>query len=61
MQLCGLQEPADPTDPIYQHPNVIATPHTGVSTTDVYDELFSIVSQNIIRQHDGGELIHRLV
>lgn len=58
---CSLQEPADASDPIYQHPNVIATPHTGVSTIDVYDELFSIVSQNIIRQHDGGELLHRLV
>lgn len=61
MALWFVQEPADPSDPIYQHPNVIATPHTGVSTLDVFDDLFYRVSQNIIRQHDGGDLLHRLV
>lgn len=55
-----VQEPADPSDEIYQHPNVIATPHTGVASTEVLEQLVAVVCQNIIRQREGGELLHRL-
>lgn len=55
-----LQEPADPNDEIYQHPNVIATPHTGVASIEVLEQLVSVVCQNIVRQREGKELLHRL-
>lgn len=58
---CGkLQEPANPNDEIYQHPNVIATPHTGVASIEVLEQLVSVVCQNIIRRKEGKDLLHRL-
>lgn len=56
----SLQEPADPNDEIYQHPNVIATPHTGVASVEVLEQLVAVVCQNIINQREGKELLHRL-
>lgn len=53
-------EPANPADKVYQHPNVIATPHTGVSSTEVLEALAQVVCENIIRQREGRELLHRL-
>ena len=55
-----LQEPADPSDEIYQHPNVIATPHTGVASLEVLEQLVSVVCNNIVRREEGKELLHRL-
>ena len=55
-----MQEPANPADKVYQHPNVIATPHTGVSSTEVLEALAQVVCENIIRQREGRELLHRL-
>lgn len=55
-----LQEPADPSDEIYQHPNVIATPHTGVASLEVLEQLVSVVCNNIVRRREGKELLHRL-
>ena len=55
------QEPADPDEPLYQHPNVIATPHTGVCTHDVVDVYASLLCENIVRRHDGRELLHQLM
>lgn len=55
-----LQEPADPQDAIYQHPNVIATPHTGVSTAEVREQLAQVVCENIVRRRAGKDLLHRL-
>ena len=54
------EEPADPTEPLYQHPNVIATPHTGVSTQDVVEMYSSLLLDNIVRRREGKELLHRL-
>ncbi|KAL3134120.1 hypothetical protein ABBQ32_008542 [Trebouxia sp. C0010 RCD-2024] len=53
-------EPADPSDEIYQHPNVIATPHTGVASLEVLEQLVSVVCNNIVRRREGKELLHRL-
>ncbi len=55
------EEPADPQDPLYQHPNVQATPHTGVCTHDVIDAYVDLMVDNIVRRREGRELIHRLV
>lgn len=55
------EEPADPSDPLYQHPNVQATPHTGVCTHDVIDAYAALLADNIVRRREGRELVHRLV
>ena len=56
----AMQEPADPANEVYQHPNVIATPHTGVSSTEVLEQLVHVICENIVRQREGMELLHRL-
>lgn len=55
------EEPADPTDRLYQHPNVQATPHTGVCTHDVIDAYAALLVENIVRRREGRELLRRLV
>ena len=55
------EEPADPSEPLYQHPNVIATPHTGVSTLDVVEMYSEVLRDNIVRRREGRELLHRLL
>ena len=55
------EEPADPSEPLYQHSNVIATPHTGVSTQDVVQMYSSLLIDNIVRRREGRELLHQLV
>ena len=47
------EEPADPSEPLYQHPNVIATPHTGVSTLDVVEMYSEVLRDNIVRRRRG--------
>lgn len=59
--LLVAQEPADPTELLYQLPNVIATPHTGATSTAVYDGMAVLMTQNIQRKLDGLELLHQLV
>lgn len=56
-------EPADPSEEIYQLPNVLALPHTGTSTHEVFEKWSALLVENIIRIHDGREvdLLHRLV
>lgn len=56
-----MQEPADPSDALYQMPNVIATPHTGCTSTAVYDDMAKLLTDNIVRHRDGLPLLHRLV
>lgn len=56
-----MQEPADPSEVLYQLPNVVATPHTGATSTTVYDEMAKLLTQNVIRHRDGLDLLHRLV
>lgn len=55
------EEPADPSEPLYQHLNVIATPHTGVCTEDVIQMYTDLLKDNIVRRREGRELLHRLL
>jgi phosphoglycerate dehydrogenase-like enzyme len=56
------QEPADPADPLYQHPKlVLCTPHVGVASEEVYDRLSDILVENIKRVcHAGQEPLYQL-
>lgn len=50
----------DPSLPPYSHPSVLALPHCGFSTEDVYDDIVSLVVQNICACKKGGDLINRI-
>ena len=56
-------EPADPKDPLYSHPNVVALPHTGTSTHEVFDTWATLLADNINHVHEGrvDELWHRVI
>jgi phosphoglycerate dehydrogenase-like enzyme len=54
-------EPADPSDPIYAHPHVIALPHTGICTVDIVDAYAEMIVDNIVRLREGRELVQRLL
>ncbi|KAK9823271.1 hypothetical protein WJX72_001486 [[Myrmecia] bisecta] len=54
-------EPADPSEPLYQHPNVVALGHTGVCTHEVIETYANLLTDNIVRMREGRELLHRLV
>lgn len=55
-----LQEPADPQDPIYRRPNVIALPHAGVCAVEVYDAYAQLLCDNIVRKHENKPLLNQL-
>ena len=56
-------EPADPSDPLYSHPNVVALPHTGTSTHDVFDKWAGLLAENIEHAYTGqiDKLWHRVL
>ena len=56
-------EPADPSEPLYKHPNVVALPHTGTSTHEVFEKWASLLTDNIRHAHAGRvhELWQRVV
>lgn len=53
-------EPADPQDELYKHPKVLALPHLGSITEEVYARFAGILAENIRRAGEGRELLHRL-
>ncbi len=53
-------EPADSDEPLYQHPKVLALPHLGSITEEVYARFAGILAENIRRAGEGRELLHRL-
>jgi phosphoglycerate dehydrogenase-like enzyme len=53
-------EPADPSEPIYQHPNVIATPHTGTSSVEMIDIYAEYIIENIAAVREGRPLRNQL-
>ncbi|KAG2444479.1 hypothetical protein HXX76_001229 [Chlamydomonas incerta] len=53
-------EPAPRDDPLYAHPRVLALPHLGSISAEVYDRFASILCENITRAREGRELLHRL-
>ncbi|KAF6261226.1 hypothetical protein COO60DRAFT_1636971 [Scenedesmus sp. NREL 46B-D3] len=53
-------EPADPQEELYRHPRVLALPHMGSATDEVYERFARILCENITRVREGRELLHRL-
>jgi len=53
-------EPADPADPLFTLPNVVATPHVAWITTGTFDRSFSIAAENCRRVAAGEALLHRV-
>jgi phosphoglycerate dehydrogenase-like enzyme len=54
------EEPADPSDPLYADPRVIALPHVGGSTVEAFGRLAEIVIENLRRLERGEPLLHRV-
>jgi len=53
-------EPADPADPIYADPRVVALPHIGGSTVEAFGRIADIVVDNLRRLRSGEPLRHRV-
>lgn len=53
-------EPADPADPLFTLPNVVATPHVAWITTGTFDRSFSVAAENCRRVAAGEALLHRV-
>ncbi|KAF5834636.1 D-isomer specific 2-hydroxyacid dehydrogenase [Dunaliella salina] len=53
-------EPADPAECLYRHPRVLALPHLGSVSQEVYQSFASVLFENIIRVREGRELLHPL-
>ncbi len=49
-------EPADPQDPLYQDPRVIALPHVGGSTEEAFARIVDVVADNVGRLACGEPL-----
>lgn len=43
-----------------RHPRVLALPHMGSATDEVYERFAHILCENITRVREGRELLHRL-
>ncbi|HET7505886.1 MAG TPA: NAD(P)-dependent oxidoreductase [Kofleriaceae bacterium] len=53
-------EPADPADPLYADPRVVALPHVGGSTIEAFGRIADIVADNLRRLARGEPLRHRV-
>jgi phosphoglycerate dehydrogenase-like enzyme len=53
-------EPADPADPIYADPRVVALPHIGGSTVEAFGRIADVVIDNLGRLRRGEPLRHRI-
>jgi phosphoglycerate dehydrogenase-like enzyme len=53
-------EPADPADPIYSDPRVVALPHIGGSTVEAFGRITDIVIDNLRRLSRGEPLRHQV-
>jgi phosphoglycerate dehydrogenase-like enzyme len=53
-------EPADPDDPLYADPRVIATPHVAGSTEEAFARIVDVVAANVERLARGEPLLHRV-
>jgi len=51
-------EPADPADPLYADPRVIALPHMGGSTHESFTRITDVVIGNLERLDRGEPLLH---
>lgn len=55
------QEPWDPADPLWAHPDVLTLPHVGGTTWAAFGRIADIVADNVGRLERGEPLIHRVV
>ncbi|KXZ48723.1 hypothetical protein GPECTOR_25g306 [Gonium pectorale] len=53
-------EPAPRDDPLYADPRVLALPHLGSISKEVYERFAWILKENIVRVREGRELLNRL-
>lgn len=53
-------EPADPADPLYADPRVVALPHVGGSTEEAFGRIADVVADNVGRLIRGEPLRHRV-
>jgi phosphoglycerate dehydrogenase-like enzyme len=53
-------EPADPADPIYADPRVVALPHVAGSTVESFSRIADVVVDNLRRLETGEPLRHRI-
>jgi phosphoglycerate dehydrogenase-like enzyme len=56
-----VHEPHDASEPLFNLPNVVLTPHIGWLTTGTFDRSFALAAENCRRLHAGEELLHRVV
>jgi phosphoglycerate dehydrogenase-like enzyme len=54
------EEPADPADPLYADPRVVALPHIAGSTEEAFARIADIVAANIERLGRGEPLVNRV-
>lgn len=55
------QEPWDPADPLWAHPDVLTLPHVGGTTHAAFGRIADIVADNVRRLERGEPLLHRVV
>ena len=53
-------EPADPGDPLYADPRVVALPHVAGSTEEAFARIVEVVIDNVGRLVRGEALLHRV-
>jgi phosphoglycerate dehydrogenase-like enzyme len=53
-------EPADPADPLYADPRVVALPHLGGSTVEAFTRIVDVVLDNLRRLTAGEPLRYRV-
>ena len=54
------EEPADPADPLYADPRVVALPHLGGSSVEAFGRIADVVVDNLGRLVRGEPLRHRV-
>jgi phosphoglycerate dehydrogenase-like enzyme len=54
------EEPADPADPLYADPRVLALPHIGGSTEEAFARIVDVVADNVGRLARGEALRFRV-
>lgn len=53
-------EPLPPESPLYDHPNVLITPHVGAQSSPRYDDSTALICENLKRYLSGETLFNRV-
>ena len=56
-----VHEPHDASEPLFQLPNVVLTPHIAWLTTGTFDRSFALAAENCRRLAAGEPLLHRVI